>query len=120
MSAKFTKEAYNEINKKLQKSVKVRAIRPFEEYTIEDLKEIVEQYDQIKKALTLPTEEEVCKALGEHLGEKIVYEGFDLQNVDRSRGVCQLNLKTKEIEIYVELPPHLITMIGRFYEGVKK
>ena len=74
---------------------------------------------RVEKALTPPTEEEMCKALSEHLGEKIVFEGFSLHNIDMSKGVCVFNPKTKEIEIIVELPPHLIIMIGRFYEGVK-
>ena len=72
----------------------------------------------LEQLLEPPTEQEVCEALSEHLGEKIVYEGFSLHNVNRSRGVCALKPKNKEIEIYVELPVHLIIMIGRFYEKV--
>ncbi len=73
--------------------------------------------DTISQALTPPTQEEVCKALSDYLGEKMIYLGFDFVNVDITKIAVQFNLKNKNIELYVELPPHLITMIGRFYEN---
>lgn len=76
--------------------------------------------DSLKSILTPPTAEEVCKALSE-------YDDFDEVNYRVStRGfysndtICYLGIDYQEKPIIIfeyDLPPHLITLIGRFYEG---
>lgn len=71
---------------------------------------------------TPPTEEEVCKALREELECKVFISTDNIIQIRR-------NEETKEnycIELWdgqvdfdsITLPPKLITMIGRFYEGL--
>jgi len=80
--------------------------------------------DSLKSILTPPTADEVCKAL-------LVYDDFYEVNYRPStRGfysndttICYLGInhnKTPIIIFEYDLPPHLTTLIGRFYEGVVK
>ena len=95
------------------------------------------QYDTqtsiVEKALTPPTERELCVALNRWLEAKEIYFDdnknivatieFEFKTHSRDKGV-----KLSENTFYVAqevangyifncaLPPHLITMIGRFYE----
>jgi hypothetical protein len=71
----------------------------------------------VKKALTPPTAEELCEELGKYLGEEIIYIGYDIINVDRTKIFVQFNFKNKNIEIYTELPPTLLKRIAQFYES---
>lgn len=76
---------------------------------------------EIEESLTPPTEEEVCKALSEYLKRTVVYD--DVLNMfvevkgGRARGRIIARLRVNKINIPHDLPPRLITMIGRFYEG---
>ena len=80
----------------------------------------------IKKALTPPTADEVCMALSEWLITKVVYKHktktfylkqstFNVELVsyyyDKDRKDYVIHFEFAE-----PLPPHLITLIGRFYE----
>ncbi len=75
----------------------------------------------IRKALTPPTAEEVCEALNEHLEGEIIYDWenkrfeFEIDGTEvvrmTWRGTVRLNSS---------FPPHLIVLIGRFYEGLGK
>jgi hypothetical protein len=82
-----------------------------------------EDYQLLKQALTPPTSDEVCEALSEYLCEKIgkkleveyLNGDFILQNnyiafLDGKGSLC----------FNFNLPPHLITLIGRFYENEVK
>ena len=93
--------------------------------------------DVIRKALTPPTADEVCKALEEEYGKKFYYSkgekifytwseggktaftggngqavGGDVHNMI-TLGMFKLGEK-------VRTNPHLITLIGRFYEGLEE
>jgi len=77
-----------------------------------------QSYELLKKALTPPTSEEVVKALNKefpnsdnkfkngkfYANGKLVIHGYDVGN---------------DITINHPMPPHLITLIGRFYQRVK-
>jgi hypothetical protein len=69
----------------------------------------------IKQSLTPPTEQEVCEALGEHFGKEVTYSkktsGFYL---GKKRITSYFPHNKYLIRCY--LPPHLITLIGQFYE----
>lgn len=71
------------------------------------------QLDMIEQTLTPPTTEEVCEALSEYLGEEVYYKEDrffdDFRTIAIFVGCRAL--------IHIPLPPRLITMIGRFYEG---
>ena len=72
----------------------------------------IRDVEKLVKSLTPPTADEVCKALSEYYKTKVIHE----------RGIFYKNAggNTYDIVILNELfnTPHLITMIGRFYEGV--
>ena len=77
----------------------------------------------IVKALKPPTAEEVCEALSEYLKPhyirevKVTFENnefvfFDRILVHYVGGHLWFNFP-------IDFPPHLVTLIGRFYEGVE-
>jgi hypothetical protein len=91
-------------------------------YTNEDGVQMCEmefsKYLEMEQALTPPTADEVCKALSDYYGKEVkvdkrynnttfVCDGRNIAWVDNN-GSVQINQPK---------PPHLITLIGRFYEG---
>jgi hypothetical protein len=81
---------------------------------------IFEAENTIKQSLTPSTEEEVCNALSEYLGEKIYYQdnAFWFNNTRNLNAIIAILYKDNTIGFKMSLPPHLATIIGRFYEGV--
>ena len=79
-----------------------------------------EEYDKLVKALTPPTADEVCKALGERFDSDVMFDGeaFVLNHGDNTMAYCYKSLGDT-IKINYALPPHLITMIGKFYESLE-
>ena len=74
----------------------------------------------VEKALTPPTAEEVCKALSKFVGREVSYTNKQFHYIIKNTQVLiyvteTYNNKTFSLGVY--LPPHLITLIGRFYEG---
>ena len=89
------------------------------------IQDVLKDIDIIEQALTPPTQEEVCEELGEYYEKTVYYtdfyidKGFVLQwykNKKSSRDMKLVLGKKYRLVFYRELPPHLITMIGRFYE----
>jgi len=87
---------------------------------------ISNEVDIVLEALAPPTEEEVCEALGEYYGKKVIYVErtlyayvrFHIEGKKVHQPISRLEEgKINIIRIYEPLPPHLITLIGRFYEG---
>lgn len=68
-----------------------------------------------------PTVEEVCEALSEQLKSTIVLRknkhGFTFNYAGTGKTIISLNYNL--LNIKAQLPPHLITLIGRFYEGLE-
>ena len=85
-----------------------------------------EMYDILKKSLTPPTADEVCEALSEFYGKKVIYvadvKKFAYEGVDGWQEICYFgkNFKGDVIRFSFSLPPRLITLIGRFYEGLEE
>lgn len=86
----------------------------------------IKQQQEITKALTPPTAEEVCEALGKYYKleefESVLYDenfSYFVLNRLKEKGNIVFLIKNK-IKINDYLPPHLITLIGRFYESVVK
>jgi len=108
------KETYKKVCEALDYAVNWKAMtgQPMEDIIIE----VVTDY---KKALTPPTAEEVCKALSEYFNSNIIYEWgtmtfkFDIDWIEISKLTIE-----KRVDVTM-LPPHIITLIGRFYEGLQ-
>jgi hypothetical protein len=84
------------------------------------------EYDKLK---TPPTEQEVCEALGEFLNKKVYYEESPYRVFSTGLPVTSDNYIIEEqsdkliafnYDICELYPPHIITLIGRFYEGMVK
>ena len=101
--------------------------------TLETQEPYLKRLDAIRKALTPPTEQEVCEALGEYYDTKVYYEeqefgtSFYLGKVKKDMNGKECTVKRTIVVSYegeigwnASLPPHLITLIGRFYEGKVK
>ncbi len=72
-----------------------------------------EAHSLITKHLTPPTQEEVCKALGEWLKCVVEYKWKTFYKIDNLGRRFMLNIAI------LRKKPHLITLIGRFYEGLQ-
>ena len=72
--------------------------------------EVNKHLDTILQALTPPTEEEVCEALSEYFGLDIMYSGGEF--------IPKIPEDYHLINITIQIPPHIVTLIGRFYERV--
>ena len=77
--------------------------------------------DSLKSILTPPTADEVCKELSEFVGREVSYTNKQFHYIIKNTQVLMFVTETynnKTFSLGVYLPPHLITLIGRFYEGV--
>ena len=83
---------------------------------------LMDDLREIKKALTPPTADEVCEALSEYLKEPIKYVRTSFVNERETAEVCGLfGLDNYDlVDFNTPLPPRLITLIGRFYEGLEE
>lgn len=63
-------------------------------------------------------EKELCKALSEYLGVTVIV-GKKSKNILSTAGDVSSQYEGN-VGILFYLPPHLITMIGRFYEELDK
>ncbi len=92
----------------------------------DEIAKMQEAYKLLEKALTPPTEEEVCKALTEWaeaswLGKaRISYNKTDfiITGPLGSAQVC--SLWNNKLILYYRLPPRLVTLIGRFYQSLEE
>ena len=78
----------------------------------------------IVKALKPPTAEEVCKALIKYFEKPVYFENlsFFVQHYKRKQSYKDYSLnvyRNGKLKILYDLPPHLVTLIGRFYEGLR-
>ena len=83
----------------------------------------------VEQALTPPTADEVCKALSECLQREVkmysdntFYYTEQRQIGECDEIICGYGWENEHHTIAFEfdLPPHLITLIGRFYEGLEE
>lgn len=85
--------------------------------------DVKEKFELIAKSLTPPTSDEVCKALSEYLcekiGKKLEVEYLNGDFILINNYIAFLDGKGS-LCFNFNLPPHLITLIGRFYEGMEK
>ena len=84
---------------------------------------LVEAEKIVRKALTSPTSEEVCEALSESVKEKVIYNErdkmFGFINFDGEfYELVSLHLSGLDFDDIYNYKPHLLIMLGKFYEGV--
>lgn len=76
----------------------------------------------LELVLHTPTVDELCKALSEQLKQKVSYGAkqfyYKIENTECVMFVTE-TYGDGLWSINEYLPPHLITMIGRFYEGLE-
>ena len=78
-----------------------------------------EHYYTLMKLLLPPTADEVCEVLSEYLGQTIIFNSGSFMNERETAEVCAIgNLGL--VYFNEHLPPHIVTLIGRFYEGVEE
>ena len=71
----------------------------------------IKYFENIRQALTPPTSDEVCEALSKLTRMSVYYNNGKFRfHGDKFGEIVDLN----------DLPPHLITLIGRFYEGLEE
>ena len=76
----------------------------------------IEWHGILKQALTPPTAEEVCEALREHYKHYVCYSEVSNEFMfEDSEKITRHGIYGYQVVVY--MPPHLITLIGRFYEG---
>jgi hypothetical protein len=93
---------------------------------------IIKGFKLLEQALTPPTQEEVCKALSEltphgqsvlysELEKTFYYESVHYNGFEDENYITQLtHYQNGELIIRHGYKPHLIILIGRFYEGLEK
>jgi len=117
-------EALNALNHLIQNV-------PLDENNLAELRQKANGYfESIRKALTPPSADEVCEAINGHdeidvkheRGENfdVFYYGkvrYDMNGKEyiQKRIICIGD--NREISFNASLPPHLVTLIGRFYEA---
>ena len=89
-------------------------------------------FNEVSKTLTPPTSDEVCKALSEltphgqnvlfdELEKSFYYESVHYNGFEDEKYITQLtHYQNGELIIRHGYKPHLIILIGRFYEGLEK
>ena len=87
--------------------------------SINTLPLLLSDCDNLKKYLTPPTADEVCEALSEYFGFNYYYQDKFFYKSNGIKYIYPLKVSGfTEIQLYDgHLPPHLITLIGRFYEA---
>jgi hypothetical protein len=82
---------------------------------------IISNYMGMEQSLTPPTEEEVCEAYRDfyhiHLDYNDLLNQFEERKGGRAKGKIIARPRGECVEFLHAIHPHLITLIGRFYEG---
>lgn len=86
--------------------------------TFEDECVTIEQaLTELEELKRYPTAEEVCEVLSKELEDSVILFYGDFVATNKNRVVAS-KFDDGEILTQISLPPHLTTLIGRFYEGV--
>ena len=95
---------------------------------IKDIGTLEQALNELESLNKSPTAEELCQALSECLAKDVSYSGVTKQfyyTIENTKCIIAFITETYgdglwSINGYLHLPPHLITLIGRFYEGLEK
>ena len=97
--------------------------------SINTLPLLLSDCNDLKNYLTPPTADEVCEALSEYLERNVkmdrdntFYYTEQRQIGECDEIICGYGWENEHhtIAFEIDLPPHLITLIGRFYEGLEE
>lgn len=103
----------------MSKELEALEIIEDERYALPILRDFDDAVAIVRKALTPPTSDEVCKALSEYFGERIGNVFYvEKTKIFRSEAYVNLGEYLFDSEYLDKIPPHLITMIGKFYESL--
>ena len=113
-----TEFGFNFIDMDGRTSYKHERVFSFKDERFYELRQALTELEELKR---YPTSDEVCEALSERFDSDVIFDGeaFVLNHADNSIAYCYKSLGDT-IKINYALPPSLITLIGRFYEGVEK
>ena len=104
------KEAWNG----LLDDIKLLSVLP-----IEKKRELLNRLDVLRPLIIFPTEKEMCDLLSEEVDDDVIlFNDEDFVAVGKGRVIVS-KFSNGEILTQVSLPPHLITMIGKFYESLE-
>jgi len=88
---------------------------------------LMDDLREIKKALTPPTADEVCEVLSKKVKRPVKFDGDNFYYIEQRQYydecdeiICGWSYSPKELSFETDLPPRLITLIGRFYEGLEE
>ena len=76
------------------------------------------QIIKLREALATPTAEEVCKALSDEFGYEWSFTKGKKRFTSAKGKYVYIDYYTHLVIFQIDLPPYLITLIGRFLEGV--
>lgn len=90
-----------------------------------DIENALTELETLKR---YPTSDEVCEALSKWIEENAIFSPSEVYYDDKKQsfevGKYEPSVCYKDDEMiwfnWFRLPPHLITLIGRFYEGMEK
>jgi hypothetical protein len=93
----------------------------------ERVERFIQAISIIKQALTPPTAEEVCEALNDFI-YSLDYDGNPkfMYSVGTKSFICTngwgiyCDIYGKIDVDFIPLPPHIITLLGRFYENIEE
>ena len=88
-------------------------------YSLEALYYIEKALTELEELKRYPTSDEVCEALSEELEDNVILFNGDFVAVEKGR-VLVSRFDDGELLLQVSFKPHLITLIGRFYEGLEE
>lgn len=78
----------------------------------------VDVIDLLRRSLTPPTADEVCKALSEYLDKNVEY--FNIFGFVCDEKVIICLFPNNILSFNDNYPPHIYSIVGRFYEGLEK
>ena len=90
----------------------------YEQTDIESKKVILSAYAYLKKRLTPPTEQELCDILSKSIGHMVYYDKTRMLFATSYHLVAQLTVDGLQIGFHFK--PHIVTMLGQFFESKVK
>lgn len=97
-------------------------VMSIETHVIPTFEQALTELEALKR---YPTQKEVCEAIMKHYRGKVVFYNemartFNEVHITRNEETVSFYANGEVGINYNGLPPHLITLIGRFYEGMEK
>lgn len=113
------KEALNELGRRLASVDTSSTIEEDHDDVFPIIRNAITELEELKR---YPTADEVCKVLSDYFGNKILYQQKEKTfSYIGGQLVYQSSFDNNKIVVNsIAYSPCLITLIGRFYEGLEK